>query len=113
MDLLPLKSGAKFLSTHPDGAGSEAFLEIYGCDRDTLMADVNANLRLIKRVVHNGVKMKWYRLQLDAEMVQYMSCAAGRLLNAFVTNHIPAHLARNSVIEEQEEARLAKNSWTV
>ena len=71
LDLLPLKSGAKFLSTHPDGAGSEAFLEIYGCDRDTLMADVNANLRLIKRVEHNGTKMDdWYRLQLDAEMVQ-------------------------------------------
>ena len=94
---------AAFMELHPDGAGSQNLLTMYGRSRGELHRHVNSIMAPCKCASYKSVPLRmWTFPVLNGESTQYMACAVRRLLLAFVSDSIPRYLQTNNVVAEAE-----------
>ena len=101
----------KDASDHPDGPGARAFYRVAGSDgfRAVLLGCVREWWP--RELVVDGEAKSFCPLEdVDAEFVQYNSCACIRVLDYVLSGKIPAHLVRNrELLRSVEQFRLGSS----
>ena len=98
----------KDASDHPDGPGADAFYRVAGSQgfRTVLLGRVR-EWWPSELVVDGEAKSFCSMEDVDAEFVQYNSCACIRALDYILSGKVPAHLVRNrELLRMVKELRL-------
>ena len=90
----------KDASDHPDGPGAQAFYRVAGSEGFRAVLLDRVREWWPSELVVDGEAKSFCSLEdVDAEFVQYNSCACIRALDYVLSGKVPAHLVRNVELE--------------